>query len=223
MKHGAIVLLSGGQDSATCLAIAAETGYDELFTVSFDYGQRHRIELDCAADLARLAGVKKHFVIPVNSLSHLGGSALLEGGDISAQHPRNPTLPASFVPGRNYIFLGLAAALAFQLDVPDLWTGVCQTDYSGYPDCRAKTIRSIQEALRLAMDYPFQIYTPLMHVDKATEVLTMAEMGKLDWLKFTHTCYNGKRPPCMECPACKLRAKGFEKAKIQDPLMLEVK
>lgn len=215
----AVVLLSGGQDSATCLAMAVYNDKD-IHTVSFDYGQRHRIELQCAKKLSELAGAKHH-VIPINSFTHLGGSALVGAGDISAKHPRNPDLPASFVPGRNYIFLGLAAALAYQLDIRELWTGVCETDYSGYPDCRATTMDAVQQALRLAMDYPFLIVPPLMNIDKAETIRRMILTGKLDWLKWTHTCYNGQRPPCGVCPACIVRARGFAMAGVADPLLSE--
>jgi len=214
----ALVLLSGGQDSATCLAWA-KTEFDEVHTVSFNYGQRHRIELQSSANLSVLAGAKSHLVIPILSIQSLGNSALVCSGDIGANHDIDSTLPASFVPGRNYIFLGLAAARAYQLNVSNLVTGVCQTDYSGYPDCRDLSIKAIEVALFLCLQKEFTIHTPLMWKTKAETVLMMKEFGKLDWYADTHTCYEGQRPPCGKCPACQLRQKGFREAGIVDPLM----
>lgn len=213
-----LVLLSGGQDSATCLALALRLA-KEVYTISFDYGQKHRRELECSKTLSTITGCKEHFVIPISSLPYLGNSALLDGSDVSKTHPLNNNLPASFVPGRNYIFLGLAAAKAFQLGIKDVFTGVCQTDYSGYPDCREVTIRCIELSLSLAMDFSFVIHTPLMHKSKAGTVLLMQRLNKLDLYAYTHTCYNGTKTPCGVCPACILRAKGFKEAGIKDPLV----
>lgn len=219
MMKKCLVLLSGGQDSATCLAIAKEENYNEIYTISFDYGQRHRRELGCSKILSELAGVKDHFVVPVSSLKYLGNSKLLEQGDISSNHDSNKDLPASFVPGRNMLFLTLAAAKAFSLDIHDIFTGVCQTDFSGYPDCRDNSIKAIQIALFLCFDFSFVIHTPLMWKTKAKTVLMMKEMNKFDWYKYTQTCYEGMFPPCGICPACKLRIKGFEDVGMTDPLM----
>lgn len=215
-----LVVLSGGQDSATCLAWTKKKGFDKIYTVSFDYGQRHVIELGMAKKLSELARVEKHFVIPINSFSYLGGSSLIEKDiDVSAPHNIDPSLPSSFLPGRNYIFLGLAATLAYQLEVNHLVTGVCQTDFSGYPDCRDNSIKAIQVALSNCLGKDFVIHTPLMWKTKAETVLMMKELGGLDWYKSTHTCYNGARPPCGVCSACKLRAKGFVGAGVRDPLL----
>ena len=218
MRKAVLVVLSGGQDSCTCLAWACAR-FDYIYTISFDYGQRHKVELECASKLSLLAHAKEHFEIPVFSLSYLGGSALVGGGDISSSHTINHDLPASFVPGRNYLFLGIAAAKAYHIGVQDLVTGVCQTDFSGYPDCRDTTIKSIQVSLNLALDSPIYIHTPLMWKTKAETVLMMQELDHLDWYKNTHTCYEGKKSPCLLCPACKLRAKGFKAAHIEDPLI----
>lgn len=215
-----LVLLSGGQDSTTCLAWAS-ANFKEAHAVSFDYGQKHKIELTCADKIAKIAKVKSYDCIPIKSIAHLGNSSLIGGSSIditNSPHPTNPKLPASFVPGRNYIFLGLAAARAYQLGIHHIITGVCQTDYSGYPDCRDTTIKSIQTSLQLALDYPLSIHTPLMWKTKAETVLLMEKLGKLSWLGFSHTCYNGKRPPCGECPACKLRQAGFDEVGVRDPL-----
>lgn len=218
--RSALVLLSGGQDSSTCLAWACGR-FNPVYTIAFDYNQRHKVELECSQKLSSLAKAKEHFVIPVSSLSYLGGSALVQEGDISSHHCINRELPASFVPGRNYLFLGLAAAKAYQLGIKDLITGVCQEDFSGYPDCRDTTIKSIQVALNFALDYSLYIHTPLMWKTKAETVLMMMDMHCLGWYKHTHTCYEGQRPPCGQCPACKIRAKGFEEAGFADPLLQE--
>ena len=122
------------------------------------------------------------------------------------------------MPGRNALFLNIAAIDAYQQEASVIYTGVCQTDYSGYPDCRAAFIQSMQESLSLAMDYRFEIVTPLMHLTKAETVLKMAELDKLSWLAHSHTCYEGQRPACGKCPACRLRLKGFAEAGIADPL-----
>ena len=221
LKNKALIVLSGGQDSATCLALAT-TLHEEIYTISFDYGQRHKIELDCASELSFMAAAKQHFEVPISSLKYLGNSNLLNNtGDVNDSHDSNKNLPSSFVPGRNYIFLGLAAAKAFQLGIKDIYTGVCETDFSGYPDCRKNTINAIELSLSLAMDFDFKIHTPLMYKTKKETVLMMQELGKLDWYKFTHTCYNGENPPCMNCPACKIRQRGFEEANIIDPLIFK--
>jgi 7-cyano-7-deazaguanine synthase len=213
----AVVLLSGGQDSATCLRWAQQR-FSTVEAVTIDYGQRHRVELDAAATIARLSGVSQR-VIPCDSFAALGGNALT-GPEAVASAPRADTnLPNTFVPGRNLVFLTLAAAYAYQRGISELVTGVCQTDYSGYPDCRATTMLALQAALRAGMDAPFTIHTPLMELSKADTVRLMRDLGGLDLYAHTHTCYNGRRPPCGECPACQLRAKGFAEAGMPDPLL----
>uniref|UniRef100_A0A6M3XMT7 7-cyano-7-deazaguanine synthase n=1 Tax=viral metagenome TaxID=1070528 RepID=A0A6M3XMT7_9ZZZZ len=216
-----LVVLSGGQDSATCLAWAKKS-FDEIHTISFDYGQRHIRELDYAKELSQRAKAKTHREIPVSSIQALGDSSLLDGGDVTAPHPLNGGLPSSFVPGRNLVFLTLASAHAYKIGAKYVVTGVCQTDFSGYPDCRAQTISAIELAINLGItEYktPIKILTPLMYKTKAETVLMMQKMGCLDWYAHTHTCYKGEAPPCGECPACLLRAKGFAEAGIKDPLV----
>lgn len=213
-----IVLLSGGQDSATCLAWSLGQ-FNTIYTISFDYGQRHRAELECSKKLSKLAGCKKHYEVPISSLPFLGGSALLSKGDISAHHEKSDELPASFVPGRNMLFLTIAGALAFQLEVKNLITGTCQTDFSGYPDCRDQSIKAVGVALFLCLNSDITIHTPLMWKTKAETVLMMKGLEKLDWYKNTMTCYEGQNPPCGKCPACILRAKGFKEAGIIDPVI----
>jgi 7-cyano-7-deazaguanine synthase len=217
----ALVVLSGGQDSTTCLAWARNR-FDVLDAVTFDYGQRHRAELVCAAEVAGRAGVRHHRVITVEALRDLGGNAMLAGGDTGGTKLGDTGrggLPNTFVPGRNLLFLTLAAAWAWQLGTTDLVTGVCQTDFSGYPDCRDETMRALQQALRLGIGSPVTIHTPLMFLTKAESVrLAQAENG-LDLLAWTHTCYAGAVPPCGVCASCVLRAKGFAEAGLPDPLL----
>ncbi len=127
-------------------------------------------------------------------------------------------LPNTFVPGRNLVFITLAAAYAYQRGISEIVTGVCQTDFSGYPDCRESTMVALQAALRAGMDAPFTIHTPLMHLTKAQTVTMLRDLGGLPLLAYSHTCYEGAVPPCGRCPACVLRAKGFAEAGIADPL-----
>lgn len=215
MAEAAVVLLSGGQDSTTCLAWALER-FPRVAAVTIDYGQRHRVEIDCAARLARRAGVE-HALIPCDSFRALGGNALT--GELTVEPETAPgRLPNTFVPGRNLVFLALAAAWGWQRGIHQLVTGVCQTDYSGYPDCREDTMRALELALRAGLDAPIAILTPLMHLTKAQTVLLLRDLGRLDWLVDSHTCYEGRRPPCGACPACRLRSRGFAEAGLTDPL-----
>lgn len=211
----AIVLHSGGQDSTTCLAWAMEK-FDEVELVSFDYEQRHKIELDCAEAIARHLNLKNKR-ISIDLIPELTDNALTNRA-IEVKAGENGTLPSTFVEGRNMIFLTTAAIYAKQKGIKDLVTGVCQTDYSGYPDCREEFIESIEKTLQLAMEYPFKIHTPLMHLTKAETVKMMQDLGRLDLLKYSHTCYEGNRPACGKCPACLLRLKGFEEAGVEDPI-----
>ena len=218
-RNRALVVLSGGQDSTTCLYWALERhGRGNVAAVTFDYGQRHRIELDCAANVARAAGVR-HTVLPIDTFSALGGNALTDDIDVETAVDAANGLPNTFVPGRNLIFLTFAAAFAYREGFGTLVTGVAQTDYSGYPDCRQETIDALRQAIALGMAFDFAIETPLMRLSKAETVRLAAEVGALDAMALTHTCYNGMRPPCGECPACVLRARGFLEAGIPDPLL----
>ena len=212
----AIVVLSGGQDSTTCLFWAINK-FNSVETVTFDYGQRHRIELEAAQKIAKLAGVK-NTILPIDTFGILGGNSLT-GKEAVDESSQEGELPNSFVPGRNLIFLTFAAAFAYQREIKDLVTGVCQTDYSGYPDCRQNTIEAIQLAINLGMESNVMIHTPLMWMTKSETVKFAEEVGALEALAWSHTCYNGEVPPCGQCPACKLRAKGFEEGGIPDPLL----
>ena len=220
----ALVLFSGGQDSTTCLFWALAR-WEGVRAVAFDYGQRHAVEIEQARAIAEDAGVPFE-VVPLDGA--LGGSALTDGGETDAPHPLAPDLPASFVPGRNALFLTLAASRAYLTETRDLVTGVCQTDYSGYPDCRLDFIHAQERALSLALDAPLRIHTPLMHLTKAETWKLAADLGTvrgMDVLETvrarSHTDYHGDRTPNewgagrLDNPASVLRAKGWEEAKAK--------
>ena len=220
----AIVVLSGGQDSTTTLAVAQHTRIIER-CVFFDYGQRH---LD--AEKAAAQQVASHFgvsleVLPLDGLGQIGGGALVAAGDISDPHPALAHLPSSYVPGRNILFLTLAAALAVKNNATEVWTGVCQTDYSGYPDCREATVRMLEAALRVGMDFPeLAIKTPLMYLTKGETFALAEQYGCLELiLNVTHTCYEGDNETpnewgygCRDCPACQVRARGWADYRKQE-------
>ena len=227
MHSRALVLFSGGQDSTTCLALALSK-YAHVETVAFDYGQRHHVELD--ARLHVLANIKAQFPQWATKMSedHLLDLSVL--GQVSetsltrdmAFKMEEGGLPNTFVPGRNLLFLTLAAALAYRRDLEVMVTGVCETDFSGYPDCRDDTMKAMQLALSLGMDKRFLIETPLMWIDKAQTWQLAQQLGGQPLVDLsvedTHTCYLGDRIHrhawgygCGECPACVLRARGFER------------
>ena len=215
----AVVSFSGGQDSTTCLYWALAR-FKRVEALSFDYGQRHRIELESARRIAALAGVP-HTVLPVSSLGALGGSSLTDADEDVTQELGRGALPKTFVPGRNIVFLTLAATFAWQRGIRYLVAGVCQTDYSGYPDCRRETMDSLERTIALGLEHPVAIHTPLMWLTKAESVtLAAGHEGCLDALALSHTCYSGAFPPCLECAACELREKGFQEAGVRDPLRL---
>lgn len=216
----ALVVLSGGQDSSTCLYWAMDRfGWQNVETITFDYGQRHRVELECAEKVAAHAGVS-NVCLPIDTFAALGGDALTEPSiDVHSGPAHNGALPNTFVPGRNIIFLAFAAAYAYHRAIGHIVTGVAQTDYSGYPDCREATIRAVEAALRLGMESDVEIHAPLMHLSKKETVELARDLGGLEAMALTHTCYNGTRPPCGQCAACELRAKGFAEAGIEDPLL----
>jgi 7-cyano-7-deazaguanine synthase len=219
----ALVLFSGGQDSTTCLAWALQR-FDRVETLGFSYGQRHAVELEARPRiLARMAHQKlgADHMLKLDMLKEIGGTALTD--DRAIEMGANG-LPNTFVPGRNILFLTAAAALAYRRGIADLVGGMCETDYSGYPDCRERTIRAVKTALDLGMDTAFTIHTPLMHLDKAaTWALAEGLGGKalVDLIvEETVTCYEGDRAQrhdwgfgCGSCPACELRAKGYAKYK----------
>jgi 7-cyano-7-deazaguanine synthase len=225
----AVVLLSGGQDSTTSLYWAMQN-FDEVLAVSIFYGQRHAVELQAARSIAAHAGVE-HAELELGVLAALSDSALVDptkaltasGGRQDVAMPNG--LPSSFVPGRNMLFLTVAASFAVKHGVRDIVTGVCQTDFSGYPDCRRSFIDALEPALNAAMPSsagPLRVITPLMWLTKA-ETVRMAKRlpGCWEALAMSVTCYNGERPGCGKCPACKLRAAGFHEAGWVDPAQVQ--
>ena len=208
-KDKAIVVFSGGQDSTTCLFWAMEQ-FREVETVTFDYGQRHKLEIECAKEIAEDVGVKHH-ILDMSLLHQLAPNALTRN-DIEVADGDETELPNTFVPGRNLLFLSFAGVLAKQVGAKHLVTGVSETDFSGYPDCRDSFIKSLNVTLNLAIDEPFVIHTPLMWLDKEEVWGLSDELGVLNVIREkTLTCYNGvKADGCGVCPACKLRNNGLE-------------
>ncbi|CDR60475.1 7-cyano-7-deazaguanine synthase QueC [Staphylococcus schweitzeri] len=203
----AIVVFSGGQDSTTCL-FYAKKHFKDVELVTFNYGQRHDTEIEVAKQIANEQGMKHH-VLDMSLLSQLTPNAL-------TQHDMEITnnedgIPNTFVPARNLLFLSFAGALAYQIGAKHIITGVCETDFSGYPDCRDSFIKSMNVTLSLAMDKDFVIHTPLMWLNKAETWQLSDELGVLDYIRTnTLTCYNGiVGNGCGECPACQLRQCGL--------------
>lgn len=223
---GALVLFSGGQDSATCLAWALER-FERVETVGFDYGQRHRVELDCRASLCDgLRALKPEWdgrlgedhTVDLAVLGQISETSLTRDSEIAMQASG---LPNTFVPGRNLLFLTFAAAIAYRRGLRRIVAGVCETDYSGYPDCRDDTIKALQVTLNLGMAHRFVLETPLMWIDKPATWQLAEEIGGQPLvdliLEESHSCYLGDRSQrrawgcgCGECPACDLRRKGWE-------------
>ena len=223
----ALVLFSGGQDSTTCLAWALER-FDAVETVGFDYGQRHAVELEARPRI--LGALHERFpqwrarlgadhVLALDVLKSIGGSALTDA--VRIEMGANG-LPTTFVPGRNLLFLTAAAALAYRRDSRHLVGGMCETDFSGYPDCRDATIKALGHALDLGMDTHFELHTPLMWIDKAATWALAESLGGRAFvdlvIEATVTCYEGDRTRrhvwgygCGTCPACELRAKGYQR------------
>lgn len=205
----AFVVFSGGQDSTTCL-FWAKSMFAEVETVTFDYGQRHKAEIQCATEIAKELGVRQT-ILDMSLLNQLAPNALTRQ-DIDIDQ-KEGELPTTFVDGRNLLFLSFAAIAAKQAGARHLVTGVCETDFSGYPDCRDSFIKSLNVTLNLSMDYPFVIHTPLMWLDKAETWRLADDLGAFQFVREkTLTCYNGvPGDGCGECPACKLRRAGLEK------------
>ena len=221
----ALVLFSGGQDSATCLGWALQR-FARVEMLGFDYGQRHAVELDCRERL--LDGIKslrsdwaarlgESHTLTIPTLAKISETALTREVAISAGADG---LPNTFVPGRNLVFLTFAAALAYRRGIRHIVGGMCETDYSGYPDCRDETIRALQQALNLGMNQSFELHTPLMWLDKASTwrlAEALGGAGLVDLIReHSHTCYLGERGArhdwgyvCGECPACALRVRGW--------------
>ena len=223
---GALVLFSGGQDSTVCLAYALDA-FPRVETVGFDYGQRHAVELECRQRVrAEIAStfpgwgdrLGPDHVLDIASFGAISDTALTSGAEIQMLASG---LPSTFVPGRNLVFFTYAAALGYRRGLHTLVGGMCETDYSGYPDCRDATLRALEQAIRLGTEVPFAIDTPLMWLSKA-ETWELAQKLGGDTLtdliiEHTHTCYRGERGTrhawgygCGTCPACELRARGYE-------------
>jgi len=225
----ALVLFSGGQDSTVCLVWALQR-FAHVETIGFDYGQRHAVELEVRAGIrARLSALSAAWrtrladdhVVQIDALAAISETALTREVAIEVAETG---LPTTFVPGRNLVFLVFAGAVAYRRGIKHLVAGMCETDYSGYPDCRDDTIKAMQLALTLGMDRRFVIHTPLMWIDKAATFALAHEIGGDPLIELlldqTHTCYLGDRQHrhawgfgCGECPACRLRADGYAKWK----------
>lgn len=218
----AVVVLSGGQDSMTCLGVALEQ-YRDVSAIGFSYGQKHKVELQQAAHLCAKHGVPFR-VVGLDFLPSLVTSALTGDGEVGQPHPYKTGLPSSFVPNRNALFLTLAHAYAQEIKAQTLITGVCQTDFSGYPDCRRVFIDHLETALNVGYETGITISTPLMDIGKAETFALAERVGILeDVLELSHTCYNGDRNHrhvwgygCGTCPACELRSAGFTKFREGD-------
>ncbi|MGH7740042.1 MAG: 7-cyano-7-deazaguanine synthase QueC [bacterium] len=226
MKKKAVVLVSGGLDSTTCLAIAKSRGF-ELYALTLHYGQRHLAELRAAKNAAKAYGVKRHLQIKV-PLTAFGGSALT---DKKIKVPKSRSLkamagkiPSTYVPARNTVFLSLALAWAEVLGAGDLFIGVNALDYSGYPDCRPEFVRAFEKLAKLATQkgvegkWRFKIHTPLLRMGKA-QIIQAGKKLKVDY-GMTHSCYDPKPKgrPCGQCDSCLLRQKGFQEAGMVDPV-----
>ena len=207
----AVVVLSGGQDSATCLALAVKKhGPAEVAAITFSYGQRHAVEVKFARRLAKRFGVAAHKVVRFGFYKDITSNALM---DPSAKigRRRGAKCPNTVVEGRNAFFLLAASVWAKTLGATEVYTGVSQADYSGYPDCRAEFVRAQEKAIRLALDYPVRIVTPVMKMTKAEEWALAAKLGIFEIVRDeTVTCYNGiPGKGCGRCPACRLRRRGL--------------
>jgi len=211
----AVVVLSGGQDSATCLALAVRKyGADNVAAITFEYGQRHSLETKYAKRLAKRFGVVLHKVVKMDFYRHLTSNALMSK-DAPIEKRKGASCPTTVVEGRNAFFLLAAAVWAKEIGATEIYTGVSEADYSGYPDCRAAFIRSQQKTIRLALEWPVKIATPFMHMSKSDEWALAERLGILNVIENeTLTCYNGiPGAGCRKCPACKLRNRGYSEFK----------
>lgn len=209
-QHKALVVFSGGQDSTTCLFWALER-FKEVAVVTFNYGQRHALEIDCARKIAEEQDVKQ-YILDMNLLNQLAPNALTRD-EIEVAAGEDGDLPNTFVPGRNLVFFSFAGILARQIGAQHIITGVSEADFSGYPDCRDNFIKSLNVTLNLAMDEQLLLHTPLMWLNKAGVWALADQLGVLNYVREkTLTCYNGiPSDGCGECPACLLRQRGLER------------
>jgi 7-cyano-7-deazaguanine synthase len=208
IQEKAVVVFSGGQDSTTCL-LWALTQFKEVFTVTFDYGQRHIEEIKCAEEIAEKLQVPFK-ILDMKLINQLSANALTRS-DIAVTEGIDGELPSTFVPGRNHLFLSFAAVYAQSIGARHIITGVCETDFSGYPDCRDVFVKALNVSINLAMDTSLEFHTPLMWLNKAETWKLADELQGLDFVRTnTLTCYEGVRGDgCGECPSCVLRQKGL--------------
>jgi len=228
----ALVNLSGGQDSTTVLFFAKQN-HPEVHCVTFDYGQRHSVEVDAAKTIAGLAGVASHEVIYIPNIL-VGSSPLVNKRESVEEYESAEVLPGglekTFVPGRNALFLVIAANRAYKLGCNDIYIGVSQEDYGGYPDCREEFIRRMESAIRSGFRFDNNdkfspsLRTPLLYLNKKDTVVLARQLGGdcMEALSYSHTCYNGAVPPCGKCHACLLRERGFKDAGVTDPLISRI-
>ena len=225
-KEKAVILLSGGLDSCTCMAVAKEAGY-ELYPISFNYHQRHSVELEGAKKIASFYGVKKHLIIETN-MEAIGGSALTdENIEVPEGNVERKDVPPTYVPARNLIFLSYAMGYAEVVGANHVYIGVNSVDYSGYPDCRPEFIQKFQALSDYATTATavegkkIKIETPLQDLSKSDIVKLGSKLGAP--LQFTHSCYNGGEKACGVCDSCKLRLRGFAEAGVEDPIEYETR
>lgn len=217
----AVIILSGGLDSTTCMGMAKSEGF-ELYPITFDYGQRHRIELENARRVAQFYGVEdRHKIIKLDFLRDFGGSALTDDSIAVPTTLDESVIPVTYVPGRNLLFLSIATSYAEVAGAEAIYIGVNALDYSGYPDCRPEFIRKVEEVISLATKVgvegkPIRIKTPLIELTKADIIREGTRLGVP--YQLTTSCYNGQEEACGECDSCRLRLKGFAEAGLQDPI-----
>lgn len=229
MSKKILIVLSGGQDSTTCLYWAQQQSFDEVHAISFDYGQRHATELECAKKIAQDANVTSHKIVKLGPI--FGGDSPLVSDTELEQYADHASLPGglekTFVPMRNQMFLTLAASHAYSIGCRNIVTGVCEEDFGGYPDCRRSFVEALETACNLGTFTgedgalgALKIHTPLMDLTKAQSVDFAVRLGAYKALAFSHTAYDGKFPPIGNDHASLLRAKGFEEAGYPDPLVV---
>lgn len=219
----AIVLLSGGLDSTTALYLAKDKGFDEIYAITFLYGQKHNKELEYAKNIAKKAGVLEHKI--VNLMLNQWGDCSLTNDKIDIHDGKidNEEIPATYVPARNMVFLSVAASYADALDIADIFIGVSEVDYSGYIDCREEFIKSMEDTINLGTELGvvkkqhITIHAPFMHMTKTQEIQLGVKLN-VNYAD-TWSCYKGGEKPCGTCDSCLLRAKAFKEAGLKDPLL----
>ncbi|MDK2917339.1 MAG: 7-cyano-7-deazaguanine synthase [Candidatus Petromonas sp.] len=217
----AVVLLSGGLDSTTCMAVAKSEGYD-LYPISFDYGQRHNRELECAKKVAKHFGVKEHKII---KMDNVGGSALTDQSIDVPDYKGDADIPVTYVPARNILFLSYALGYAEVLEAEAIFIGVSAIDYSGYPDCRPEFIKAFQKVIDVGTaagvkGKSIEVKTPLINLSKAETIKLGTKLGAP--YELTTSCYRGEEKACGVCDSCVLRLKGFEEAGVKDKIEYKI-